>query len=178
MASRHGSDCWHGTPRHPLLGFLTRRLPPGSCPTAPWALPASAAIRMNRHSCLIRRHAASATPRPRRWPAGRPGRWRRWWGVHGRPEGRRSRPPELGHGADAAGVIDQRRAVFDDGVHHRPPTHGELDRHPGDRSASSPAWQHASAPARRVSTAWPATWSECSAQVLASQSASTHATGA
>ena len=23
MASRHGIDCWHGSPRHPLLGFLT-----------------------------------------------------------------------------------------------------------------------------------------------------------
>ena len=22
-ASRHGIDCWHGSPRHPLLGFLT-----------------------------------------------------------------------------------------------------------------------------------------------------------
>jgi hypothetical protein len=24
MASRHGIDCWHGSPRHPLLG-ATRR---------------------------------------------------------------------------------------------------------------------------------------------------------
>ena len=39
--------------------------------------------------------------------------------------------------------------------------------------ASSPTWRHASAPARRVSTAWASTWSECSVQVLASQSAST-----
>src|SRR5215472_17266829 len=23
LASRHGIDCWHGSPRHPLLGFLT-----------------------------------------------------------------------------------------------------------------------------------------------------------
>src|SRR3954453_17605751 len=23
VASRHGIDCWHGSPRHPLLGFLT-----------------------------------------------------------------------------------------------------------------------------------------------------------
>ena len=23
MASRHGIDCWHGSPRHPLLRFLT-----------------------------------------------------------------------------------------------------------------------------------------------------------
>ena len=23
QASRHGIDCWHGSPRHPLLGFLT-----------------------------------------------------------------------------------------------------------------------------------------------------------
>jgi predicted phosphodiesterase len=23
IASRHGIDCWHGSPRHPLLGFLT-----------------------------------------------------------------------------------------------------------------------------------------------------------
>ena len=37
-ASRHGIDCWHGSPRHPVLGFLTEasaarvlpRRPPGS----------------------------------------------------------------------------------------------------------------------------------------------------
>jgi hypothetical protein len=37
-ASRHGIDCWHGSPRHPLLGFLTEATaglvlpgrPPGS----------------------------------------------------------------------------------------------------------------------------------------------------
>ena len=37
--------------------------------------------------------------------------------------------PELGHLADAVGVVDQRRAVLDHGVHHRPPAHPELGRH-------------------------------------------------
>src|SRR3954453_21599997 len=35
-ASRHGIDCWHGSPRHPLLGFLTEssaaRVLPGRPP--------------------------------------------------------------------------------------------------------------------------------------------------
>src|SRR4051794_4724041 len=49
-ASRHGIDCWHGSPRHPLLGFLTEASASKSCPTAPSARSGSSAIRKNRRS--------------------------------------------------------------------------------------------------------------------------------
>ena len=41
---------------------------------------------------------------------------------------------ELGDRADAVGVVDQRRAVLDHRVHHRPPAHPELGRHRRHRS--------------------------------------------
>jgi hypothetical protein len=50
MASRHGIDCWHGSPRHPLLGFLTEASAARVLPGRPWARSASSAIRMNRRS--------------------------------------------------------------------------------------------------------------------------------
>ena len=34
-ASRHGIDCWHGSPRHPLLGFLTEASAAGVLPKRP-----------------------------------------------------------------------------------------------------------------------------------------------
>jgi hypothetical protein len=34
-ASRHGIDCWHGSPRHPLLGFLTEASARGLLPGRP-----------------------------------------------------------------------------------------------------------------------------------------------
>ena len=34
-ASRHGIDCWHGSPRHPLLGFLTEASAAGIFPKRP-----------------------------------------------------------------------------------------------------------------------------------------------
>ena len=34
-ASRHGIDCWHGSPRHPLLGFLTEASAPRILPERP-----------------------------------------------------------------------------------------------------------------------------------------------
>src|SRR5207245_10784981 len=41
---------------------------------------------------------------------------------------------ELGHGTDPVGIINQRRAVLDHRVHHRPPTHPELTGDTSDRS--------------------------------------------
>ena len=35
QASRHGIDCWHGSPRHPLLGFLTEASAAGVLPKRP-----------------------------------------------------------------------------------------------------------------------------------------------
>ena len=35
QASRHGIDCWHGSPRHPLLGFLTETSAAGVLPKRP-----------------------------------------------------------------------------------------------------------------------------------------------
>jgi len=46
--------------------------------------------------------------------------------------------PELLHGADAPGVVDERRAVFDHRVHHRPPAHAQLGRHPRHRPGPGP----------------------------------------
>lgn len=34
-ASRHGIDCWHGSPRHPLLGFLTEAVAARVLPDRP-----------------------------------------------------------------------------------------------------------------------------------------------
>ena len=49
------------------------------------------------------------------------------------PEGGGLLHAELGHGADSARVVDDRRAVFDDGVHHRSPAHAQFGRHPRQR---------------------------------------------
>jgi hypothetical protein len=38
---------------------------------------------------------------------------------------------QLAHRADALGVVHERRAVLDDGVHDRPPTDAQLSRHLG-----------------------------------------------
>src|SRR5690348_14735821 len=48
FASRHGIDCWHGSPRHPCSGSSLRRLPPESCLAARWDRSDLSAIRMNR----------------------------------------------------------------------------------------------------------------------------------
>src|SRR5262250_3262545 len=50
LASRHGIDCWHGSPRHPLLGFLTEAAAARICLAAPWDRSDLSAIRMNRPS--------------------------------------------------------------------------------------------------------------------------------
>jgi hypothetical protein len=64
MASRHGIDCWHGSPRHPRV--LTEASAAGSCPTAPWASLGLVGHTLKPASLAYDGATARATPRPRR----------------------------------------------------------------------------------------------------------------
>ena len=90
-----------------------------------------AAVHRRRSAAAV----AFAPCRSRRGAAGRPGRWRRsseWWRLALRNDV--SSIPELTDPADPVGVVDQRGAVLDHRVHHRPPAHAELLGHLGHRS--------------------------------------------
>ena len=88
MASRHGIDCWHGSPRHPLLGFLTEASAARVTARPPRARSASSAIPMNRRSSPTtapRRARCAPSPASRTTGSGRR--------LHGQPGGGRRRQP-------------------------------------------------------------------------------------
>ena len=59
-ASRHGIDCWHGSPRHPLLGFLTEASAARVLPDRPVG---SLGLVGHTHEPALFAYDGAATPR-------------------------------------------------------------------------------------------------------------------
>ena len=89
-------------------------------------------------------------------------------------EKRRLINAELAHWPDAFGVVDERGAVLDDGVHDRPPAHPELVRQLAHGAGVLTDLAARLDPARRVSTACASTCSLVSVHVRAEHRDSRH----